>query len=84
MKLAQLSGGDGFDDVTHELFNKLIDTHSQPLMDEDLAELKMFASKEKTKDQEESSQEKEDEGLTQERLGELMQTAKKLHIRAKL
>ena len=26
-------GGDGFDDVTHEEFNELIDAHSQALTD---------------------------------------------------
>ncbi|GFU10730.1 hypothetical protein NPIL_81291 [Nephila pilipes] len=35
-KLAQLIGSDGFDDVTHEEFNEVIDIHSQPLTDEDL------------------------------------------------
>ena len=33
--LTQLIGGDGFDDVAHEEFNELIDTHSQALTDED-------------------------------------------------
>ena len=79
MKLAQLIGGDGFDDVTHEEFNELIDTHSQPLTDEDLAELMKFAEEE-TEDQEDTSQEEED--LTLERLAELIQTAKELQEKA--
>ena len=75
-----VSRGDGFDDVTHEEFNDLIDTHSQALTDEDLAELTKSAE-EDTEDQEDPSQ--EDEGLTQERLAELMRTAKELQEKAK-
>ena len=77
---AQLIGGDGFDDVTHEEFNELIDTHSQALTDEDLAELTKSAEEE-TEDQEDPSQ--EDELLTLERLAELMRTAKELQEKAK-
>ena len=55
MKLAQLIGGDGFDDVTHEEFNELIDVHSQALTDEDLAELTKSVEEE-TEDQEDPSQ----------------------------
>ena len=50
MKLAQLIGGDGFDDVTHVEFNDLIDTNSQALTDEDLAELTK-SIEEETEDQ---------------------------------
>ena len=82
MKLAQLIWGDGFDDVTHEEFNELIDTHSQALTDEDLAELTKSAEEE-TEGQEDPSQEEKDEGLTLERLAELMRTAKELQEKAK-
>ena len=82
MKLAQLIVGDGFDDVTHEEFNVLIVTLSQALTDEDLAELSMSAEEEE-EDQEDQSQEEEDEGLTLERLAELMRTTKKLQEKAK-
>ena len=54
VKLAQLIGGDGFDDVAHEEFNKLIDTNSQAQTDEDLAELTKSAEEE-TEDQEDPS-----------------------------
>lgn len=80
--LAQLIGGDGFDDVTHEEFSEFIDTHSQPLMDEDLAELTKSAEEEETEDQEDPSQEDEAEGLTLEWLDEHMRTAKELHKKA--
>uniref|UniRef100_A0A8C7YX60 DDE-1 domain-containing protein n=1 Tax=Oryzias sinensis TaxID=183150 RepID=A0A8C7YX60_9TELE len=72
----KLIGGDGFDDVTHEEFNELVDAHSQPLTDQDLAELMQSASENGTEDQEDPSQ--EDEGLILERLADLMQAAKQL------
>ena len=80
MKLAQLIWGDGFDYVDHEEFNELIDTHSQALTDEDLAELTKSAEEE-TEDQDDPSQ--EDEGLALEWLAELMRTAKELQGKAK-
>ena len=58
-------------------FNELIDTHSQALMDEDLAELTKSAEEET----EDPSQ--EDAGLTLERLAELMRTAKEQQEKAK-
>ena len=79
VKLAHLIGSDGFDDVTHEEVNELIDAHSQALTDKDLAELTKSAEEE-TEDQEDPSQ--EDEGLTLERLAELMRTAKELQEKA--
>ena len=39
--------GKSIDDVTHEEFNERIDTHSQALMDEDLAELTKSAEEER-------------------------------------
>ena len=82
MKLTQLIGGDGFDDVTDEEFNELIGIRSHVLTDEDLAQL-MKSTEEETEDQEDPSQEEEDEGLTLESLAELMQTAKELQEKAK-
>ena len=79
MKLAQLIGGDDFDDVTHEELSELIDTHSQALTDEDLADLTKSAEEE-TEGQEDPSQ--EDEGLTLERLAELTRTARELQEKA--
>lgn len=97
VKLAKLIGGEGFDDITYEDFNDLINAHSQPLTDEDLAELtkptseektegqeeKTEGQEEKTEGQEEPSQSEEDEGLTLERLAELMSKAKDLQETAK-
>ena len=77
VKRAQLIGGDGCDYVAHEEFNELIDAHSQALTDKDLAELTKSAEEE-TEDLEDPSQEEEDEGLTIERLAELMRAAKEL------
>ena len=65
MKLAQLIGGNGFDDVTHEEFNELIDAHSQALTGDDLAELTKSAEEE-TEDQEDQSQKEDDEDLALE------------------
>ena len=75
-------GGDGFDDVTHEEFNELIDAHSLALTDEDLAEL-MKSAEEETEDREDLSQEEDDEGLTLVQLAERMRTAKELQEKAK-
>ena len=69
-------------DVAHEEFNELLDTHSQTLADEDLAELSKSAEEE-AEDQEDPSQEEEDEGLTLEWLAELMRTDKELKEKAK-
>ena len=77
MTLAHLIGVDGFDDVTHEEFNELIDSNSTALTDEDLAELTESAEEE-TEDQEDPSNEEEDVGLTLVRLAELMRTSKEL------
>ena len=82
MRLSQLIWGDGFDDVTLEEFNELIDTHSQALTDEDLAGLTKSAE-EDTEGQEDPSQEEEDESQTLEWLAELMRTAKELQVKAK-
>ena len=82
MKLAQLIWGDDFDDVAHEELSEHIDSHSQALTDEHFVEV-MKSAEEETEDQEDPSQEEEDEGLTLERLAELMRTAKELQEKAK-
>ena len=74
--------GKNFDDVAHKEFNELIDAHSQPLTVDDPAELTKSAEEE-TEDQEDPSQEEEYDGLTVERLAELMRTAKELQEKAK-
>ena len=83
VELAKSIGGEGFDDITYEDINDLIDAHSQPLTDEDLTELTKSASEEETMDQENLSGEDEDEGLTLERLAELISKAKNLQETAK-
>uniref|UniRef100_A0A3P9I863 HTH CENPB-type domain-containing protein n=1 Tax=Oryzias latipes TaxID=8090 RepID=A0A3P9I863_ORYLA len=79
-----LIGGDGFDDITHEVINELVDAPSQPLTDQDLAELTQSGSENEPKEQEDPSQEdEEDEGLTLERLADLTQAAKQLQENVK-
>uniref|UniRef100_UPI00358E5639 tigger transposable element-derived protein 1-like n=1 Tax=Myxine glutinosa TaxID=7769 RepID=UPI00358E5639 len=76
VKLAKLLGGDGFNNMTHEDVNELIDAHSQPLTDEDLTEMTKSASEEEEEDP--GSQEEEEVGLTLERLATMVRMAKDL------
>ncbi|KAF7239066.1 Tigger transposable element-derived protein 1 [Varanus komodoensis] len=46
MRLAKILGGEGFDDITQDEVNNLIDAHSEPLTNEDLLELTKSASEE--------------------------------------
>uniref|UniRef100_UPI00358E0465 tigger transposable element-derived protein 1-like n=1 Tax=Myxine glutinosa TaxID=7769 RepID=UPI00358E0465 len=79
VKLAKRLGGDGFNNMTHEDVNDLIDAHSQPLTDEDLTEMTKSASEEEEEEQEEpGSQEEEEVGLTLERLATMVRMAKDL------
>lgn len=75
IRLAKLLGGEGFQDMTQDDVNDLIETHSAPLTDEDLTELTKSASEEEVEEQEE---EEEDEGLSIERLGRVVRTANDL------
>ncbi|KAI5100977.1 hypothetical protein C0J45_9963 [Silurus meridionalis] len=85
VKLAKILGGEGFDDMTTEDVNFLIDAHSDPLTDEDLAELMKSAGEEEEEQGDPSQEEEEeDEGLSLERLEIMMKTAKELQGMAEL
>jgi hypothetical protein len=79
LKLAKILGGDGFDDMTPDDVNDLIDAHSQPLTDEDLEEMTKSASEEEEEEQgKRGVEEEEGVGLTLDRLATMMRTAKEL------
>ena len=63
--------------MMHDDVNDLIETHSDLLTDEDLAELTKSASEEE-EEQSDPSQEDDDEGLSLERLATIARTAKEL------
>lgn len=46
MRLAKILGGKGFDDITQDEVNNLINAHSEPLVCKDLLELTKSASEE--------------------------------------
>uniref|UniRef100_UPI00358EA5CD tigger transposable element-derived protein 1-like n=1 Tax=Myxine glutinosa TaxID=7769 RepID=UPI00358EA5CD len=70
VKLAKLLGGDGFNDMTPDDVEELLETHSDPLTDEDLAEMTRSASEEEEAE-EEGSGDEEEEGLSLECLATL-------------
>ncbi|XP_070613781.1 jerky protein homolog-like [Erythrolamprus reginae] len=65
----------GFIDMTPEEVNGLLDEHGLPLTDKDLEELTRSASEEEEEAEAEQAEEKEDVGLTLERLAELNRAA---------
>ncbi|XP_028664099.1 tigger transposable element-derived protein 1-like [Erpetoichthys calabaricus] len=73
--LAKLLGGEGFNDMTSDDINELLDAHSELLSDEDLAEMTKSASEEEDQD---DPAEEEDAGLTLERLATILRMAKDL------
>ncbi|XP_062844657.1 tigger transposable element-derived protein 1-like [Trichomycterus rosablanca] len=76
VRLAKLLGGEGFDDMTFDDINELLNAHSEPLSEEDLADMTKSASEEEKK-QEDPAQE-EDVGLSLERLTTILRIAKDL------
>ncbi|XP_070614248.1 tigger transposable element-derived protein 1-like [Erythrolamprus reginae] len=74
--LAKALEGEGFTDMTAQDVNDLLDTHAQPLSDEDLLELTKSASEEEEEDNDYAVE--EDFGLTLERLAMMQQTAQQL------
>ncbi|XP_060768610.1 tigger transposable element-derived protein 1-like [Neoarius graeffei] len=66
--LAQHLGGEGFDDITEEEVGTLIDAHGDPLTDQDLEELTKSASEDEDGDKDEP----EDEGLSLDRLSQIL------------
>lgn len=58
VKLAKVLGGDGFTYMTTTNVNNLIEAHSDPLMDEDLTEMRKLVSE----DEQDEQDEQKDEG----------------------
>jgi len=78
VKLAKLLQGEGFEDMTSDDINDLIDAHSQPLTVEDLTELTKSASEEEEEEQDEPGAEEEEVGLTLDRLATIVRMGKEL------
>lgn len=84
VNLAKLLGGDRFNDMTPDDINALIDTQSQPLIDEDLAEMTKLTSEDEGEEDEEDASvdiDKED-GLTFDRLATMVRMANELQLAA--
>lgn len=84
VNLAKLLGGDRFNDMTPDDINALIDTQSQPLTDEDLAEMTKLTSEDEGEEDEEDASvdiDKED-GLTFDRLATMVRMANELQLAA--
>ena len=77
-KLAAFLGGEGFNDMTLEDVNELIDCQSQPLTDEDLEEMTKSVSDEEEEQQHQAHDEVEELGLTLEHLAPMYNMAKEL------
>nr|XP_032836090.1 tigger transposable element-derived protein 1-like [Petromyzon marinus] len=77
VNLAKQLGGDGFNDMTLDDINALIDAHSQPLTDEDLAEMTKPPSEDDGEEEEEdtSVDKEEEDGLTLDRLATMVRMA---------
>uniref|UniRef100_A0A3Q3KF68 DDE-1 domain-containing protein n=1 Tax=Monopterus albus TaxID=43700 RepID=A0A3Q3KF68_MONAL len=75
VRLAKLLGGEGFNDMTSDDVNDLIETHSDPLTDEDLTELTKSASEDED-DEHDDPEEEHEAGLTLERLSSIVRTVK--------
>ncbi|XP_055078751.1 tigger transposable element-derived protein 1-like [Periophthalmus magnuspinnatus] len=79
VNLAKQLGGDGFDDMTPDDMNALIDAHSQSLTDEDLAEMTMPPSEDEGEEEEQGTSIKvEEDGLTLDSLTTLVRMANEL------
>lgn len=81
VSLAKRLKGDGFNEMTAEDVNSLIDAHSQPLTDEDLAEMTKPASEEEVEEDEKEVSVvvvKEEDGLTLDRLEAMVSMASDL------
>lgn len=84
VNLTKLLGGDRFNDMTPDDINALIDTQSQPLTDEDLAEMTKLTSEDEGEEDEEDASvdiDKED-GLTFDRLATMVRMANELQLAA--
>uniref|UniRef100_A0A671Y3U3 DDE-1 domain-containing protein n=1 Tax=Sparus aurata TaxID=8175 RepID=A0A671Y3U3_SPAAU len=80
VNLARQLGGDGFNDMTPDDINALVDAHSQPLTDDDLAEMTKPPSEYEEEEEEENAsvdKDEEDE-LTLDRLATMVRMANEL------
>ncbi|KFD58108.1 hypothetical protein M514_00871 [Trichuris suis] len=77
--LAKLLGGKGFGDISKKQVSTLIDAHSEPLTDADLAELMKSESEEDEQAELEADIE-EEQGLTLESLSEILETVRNLQV----
>ncbi|KAE8278051.1 Tigger transposable element-derived protein 1 [Larimichthys crocea] len=80
VNLVKQLGGDGFNDMTADEVNDLIDAHAQPLTDKDLAEMTKPPSEDDGEEEEEDTlvDKEEEEGLTLGRLATMMRMATEL------
>ncbi|XP_061648268.1 tigger transposable element-derived protein 1-like [Phyllopteryx taeniolatus] len=78
VKLANLLGGEGFGNIMPNDLNDLLESHSDPMADDDLAEFTKPASVEAEQEADPSQEDDEDEGLSLERLSAMAKTAKDL------
>uniref|UniRef100_A0A3Q3D7L5 DDE-1 domain-containing protein n=1 Tax=Hippocampus comes TaxID=109280 RepID=A0A3Q3D7L5_HIPCM len=78
VKLAELVGGEGFRNMTPDDLNDLLETHSNPMTDDDSAHLPKQAGEEAEQEADTSQEEDEVEGLSLERLSVMVKTAKDL------
>lgn len=81
VNLARQLGGDGFNDMTPDDINALVDAHSQPLTDDDLAEMTKPPSEYEGEEEEENAsvdKDEEDGHLTLDRLATMVRMANEL------
>lgn len=74
VRLARLLGGEGFADMTRDDVEELLETYSDPLTDEDLVEMIKSSSDEGEEEQPEVPGGQEEDGLTLERLSQVVTT----------
>uniref|UniRef100_A0A671Y9S5 DDE-1 domain-containing protein n=1 Tax=Sparus aurata TaxID=8175 RepID=A0A671Y9S5_SPAAU len=81
VNLARQLGGDSFNDMTPDDINALVDAHSQPLTDDDLAEMTKPPSEYEGEEEEENAsvdKDEEDGHLTLDRLATMVRMANEL------
>lgn len=76
LRLAKKLCGEGFEDITQDEVNKLINANFEPLIDEDLVELMKFASEEEWESTDPEQEEEKD--LTLERLSPNSENSKEV------
>ncbi|XP_054648760.1 tigger transposable element-derived protein 1-like [Dunckerocampus dactyliophorus] len=78
VRLARMLGGEGFADMTRNDVDKLLETHLDPLTDEDLVEMAKSASEEEDEQPEAAEDQEEEAGLTLERLSQVTRAIKEV------